>query len=87
MVGRAGDGRTAVEQAVAVQLDLVPMDVRMPVMDGLEATCRILSTAHGGAASTGTGRPRVLVLITFDVDDYVYVYVYEALCAGPAGSC
>jgi DNA-binding NarL/FixJ family response regulator len=53
------------------------MDVRMPVMDGLQAAREILAAGPG----PGEHRPRVLMLTTFDVDDYVY----EALCAGASG--
>ncbi|HEX5617116.1 MAG TPA: response regulator transcription factor [Solirubrobacteraceae bacterium] len=70
--GEAGDGRAAVELARATQPDVVLMDIRMPVMDGIEATRRI---AQAGLAS------RVLVLTTFDLDEYVY----EALRAGASG--
>jgi DNA-binding NarL/FixJ family response regulator len=76
VVGQAADGADAVRQARHVAPDVVLMDVRMPVMDGLEATRRLLSAAPAGA-----GRPRVLMLTTFDLDDYVY----EALRAGASG--
>ncbi|GAA0560267.1 response regulator transcription factor [Paractinoplanes ferrugineus] len=69
VVGDAADGATAVSQARDLAPDVVLMDIRMPVMDGLEATRRI-----------GAG-PRVLILTTFDLDDYVY----EALRAGASG--
>ncbi|MEU8249253.1 response regulator transcription factor [Nonomuraea sp. NPDC048916] len=72
VVGEAADGAQAVERAVALAPDVVLMDVRMPVMDGLEATRRLLS---------GGGGPKVLILTTFDLDDYVY----EALRAGASG--
>jgi DNA-binding NarL/FixJ family response regulator len=75
VVGQAADGADAVRQARHVQPDLVLMDVRMPVMDGLQATRQILSDAAGPA------RPRVLMLTTFDLDDYVYA----ALRAGASG--
>ncbi|HEY6279082.1 MAG TPA: response regulator transcription factor [Streptosporangiaceae bacterium] len=74
VVGQAADGADAVRQARHLQPDVILMDVRMPVMDGLEATRQILSAA-------GPARPRVLMLTTFDLDDYVY----EALRAGASG--
>jgi len=74
IVGEAADGRQAVELAASLWPDVVVMDVRMPVMDGIEATRRITS----GPASTS---PRVLILTTFDLDDYVF----EALRAGASG--
>ena len=70
--GEAGDGREAVELARTTQPDVVLMDVRMPGMDGIEATRRI---AQAGLPS------RVLMLTTFDLDEYVY----EALRAGASG--
>jgi DNA-binding NarL/FixJ family response regulator len=70
--GEAADGREAVELARAAQPDVVLMDVRMPGMDGIEATRRI---AQAGLSS------RVLMLTTFDLDEYVY----EALRAGASG--
>jgi DNA-binding NarL/FixJ family response regulator len=75
VVGQAADGADAVRQARQLEPDVVLMDVRMPVMDGLEATRQILGTAASPA------RPRVLVLTTFDLDEYVY----EALRAGASG--
>jgi DNA-binding NarL/FixJ family response regulator len=73
VVGEAGDGAQAVDATRRLSPDVVVMDVRMPVMDGLEATRRIAALPSGG--------PRVLVLTTFDLDEYVY----EALCAGAGG--
>jgi DNA-binding NarL/FixJ family response regulator len=73
VVGEAGDGAAAVELAASEHPDVVLMDVRMPVMDGLEATRRI--------ASFGPRAPKVVILTTFDLDDYVY----EALRAGASG--
>jgi DNA-binding NarL/FixJ family response regulator len=75
VAGQAVDGADAVRQARRLDPDVVLMDVRMPVMDGLEATRQILTTA------AGAGRPRVLMLTTFDLDEYVY----EALRAGASG--
>jgi DNA-binding NarL/FixJ family response regulator len=75
VVGQAADGADAVRQARHLQPDVILMDVRMPVMDGLQATRQILSAAASPA------RPRVLMLTTFDLDDYVY----QALRAGASG--
>jgi DNA-binding NarL/FixJ family response regulator len=73
VVGEAADGREAVGLAAAASPDVVVMDVRMPVMDGIEATRRI--------CAEGAGAPRVLILTTFDLDEYVF----EALRAGASG--
>ena len=73
VVGEAADGREAVERARALHPDVILMDIRMPELDGLEATRRILDGDDD--------RPRVLMLTTFDLDEYVY----EALRAGASG--
>jgi DNA-binding NarL/FixJ family response regulator len=72
VVGEAGDGEAAVARARKLRPDVVLMDVRMPAMDGLEATRRLLDDPSP---------PRVLVLTTFDLDEYVY----EAMKAGASG--
>ncbi|MEU8630835.1 response regulator transcription factor [Amycolatopsis sp. NPDC048633] len=72
--GEAGDGEQAVTLAIEHKPDIVVMDVRMPGVDGLEATRRI--TANPDLAGT-----KVLVLTTFDIDEYVY----EALRSGASG--
>jgi DNA-binding NarL/FixJ family response regulator len=73
VIGEAGDGREALQQSRALAPDVVLMDIRMPGVDGLEATRRLL----GGAGAA----PKVIVLTTFDTDDYVY----EAIRAGASG--
>jgi DNA-binding NarL/FixJ family response regulator len=75
VVGEAGNGAEAVEQATRTSPDVVLMDIRMPGMDGIEATRRITS------AAADTGCMRVLILTTFDLDEYVYA----ALRAGASG--
>jgi DNA-binding NarL/FixJ family response regulator len=75
VVGQAADGADAVRQTRHLDPDVVLMDVRMPVMDGLQATRQILR------APARPARPRVLMLTTFDLDDYVY----QALRAGASG--
>ena len=72
VVGTAGDGREAVEVVHRTQPDVVLMDIRMPVLDGIAATRRL--TADGSSS-------KVLVLTTYDLDRYVY----DALGAGAAG--
>jgi DNA-binding NarL/FixJ family response regulator len=72
VLGSAGDGREAVEQARRLRPDVVLMDIRMPVLDGIAATREI---------TTAGLETRVLVLTTYDLD----AYVYEALRAGAAG--
>ena len=73
VVGEAEDGRAAVDLIERVEADIVLMDVRMPRMNGIEATRTIVQGASGG--------PRVIVLTTFDLDEYAY----EAIRAGASG--
>jgi RNA polymerase sigma factor (sigma-70 family) len=73
VVGEAADGREAVDLAERLRPSLVLMDIRMPRLDGIEATRR-LAAAHGDAV-------RVLILTTFGLDEYVY----DALRAGASG--
>ena len=72
VVGEAADGREAIAAVRELRPDLVLMDIRMPNLDGLEATRRILAEPNP---------PRVLVLTTFDLDEYVFA----ALRAGASG--
>ena len=72
VVGEAVNGQEAIARAAELRPDVILMDVRMPVLDGLQATRQI---------AAADGAPRVLVLTTFDLDDYVY----EALRAGASG--
>ena len=72
VIAEAADGREAIAHAAGLHPDVILMDVRMPVLGGLQATREI--TAMPGA-------PKILVLTTFDLDDYVY----EALRAGASG--
>lgn len=72
VVGEAGDGEAAIEVVERLKPDVALVDIRMPVMDGLEAVRRLV------AAGTAT---RLLILTTFDLDEYVF----EALRAGASG--
>ncbi|MBM9508551.1 response regulator [Actinacidiphila acididurans] len=77
VVAEAGDGAEALEVLRATRVDVVLMDVRMPKMDGVEATRRIC----GGDRTPEAGGPRVLILTTFDLDEYAFA----ALKAGASG--
>ncbi|MCO8270524.1 response regulator transcription factor [Actinoplanes sp. TRM 88003] len=73
VVGEAADGRQAIDLAAALRPQVVLMDIRMPGIDGVAATARILAGPRPA--------PRVLVLTTFDLDEYIYA----ALRAGASG--
>ncbi|WP_460917181.1 response regulator [Plantactinospora veratri] len=95
VVGSAADGAEAVRICRQSRPDVVLMDVRMPVLDGIEATRLIADSAEsaratgvtgvtgpaGGAAEPAGRPPRIIMLTTFDLDEYVY----DALCAGASG--
>ena len=72
VVAEAGNGLEAVDKAARSDPTVVPTDIRMPELDGLQATRRILAADSGA---------RILILTTFDLDEYVY----EALTAGASG--
>ena len=72
VVAEARDGAEAIDAARRTRPDIVLMDIRMPTIDGLEATRRIMQSAHP---------PRVLMLTTFDLDEYIF----DALHAGASG--
>ena len=72
VVGESRDGKEVIEAARRLRPEVVLMDIRMPNLDGIQATRRI---------AAGAGSPRVLILTTFDLDQYVY----EALRAGASG--
>ena len=72
IVGEAADGNEALEQAHALTPDIVLLDIRMPGLDGIETTRRLLERKAA---------PRILILTTFDLDEYVY----EAMKAGASG--
>lgn len=74
VVGEAETGEQAVDMAASLKPDVVLMDIRMPVLDGIQATRQIV-------ADPATSRVRVLVLTTYETDDYVF----EALRAGASG--
>ena len=72
VIGEAVNGQDAIARVAELHPDVILMDVRMPVLDGLQATRQIAAL---------DGHPRILILTTFDLDDYVY----EALRAGASG--
>jgi DNA-binding NarL/FixJ family response regulator len=74
VVGQAANGEQAIHLAMQEKPDVLLMDIRMPVLDGIEATRRI-------AADPGLGQVHVIILTTFDLDEYIF----DALRAGAAG--
>ena len=74
VVGEAGDGRAALDALAVTTVDVVLMDVRMPELDGVETTARLIER-------DGDAAPRVVVLTTFDLDEYVF----SAIRAGASG--
>ena len=84
IIGEAGDGLEAVAMAEALHPDVVLMDIRMPVLDGIAATERIVAAQRPDAADGDEAAEpltRVLVLTTFEIDEYVY----DAVLAGASG--
>jgi DNA-binding NarL/FixJ family response regulator len=75
VAGEAADGIAAVEEARKLRPDVILMDIRMPRLDGLQATRELMSQPQDGPPQ------RIIILTTFDLDEYVY----QALCAGAVG--
>jgi DNA-binding NarL/FixJ family response regulator len=77
IIGQAQDGEECVRMVADCEPDIVLMDVRMPTMDGIEATRTIVANARSASAAG----PRIIMLTTFDIDDYVF----DAIRAGASG--
>lgn len=78
VVDEAADGQAAVALTRRLQPDVVLMDIRMPGLDGLEATRQLL--APGPATSGDRDAPRIIVLTTFDLDEYLYAALQAGAC-------
>jgi DNA-binding NarL/FixJ family response regulator len=81
VVGEAVNGQDAIDKAAELRPDVVLMDVRMPVLNGLEATRLIVGDGAHRSSAAAAGTTNVLVVTTFDLDEYVY----QALRAGASG--
>jgi DNA-binding NarL/FixJ family response regulator len=77
VIGEAPDGETAVRLALRHRPDVVLMDIRMPGLDGLEATRRLMSM---DVQAVPAPRPRIIILTTFDLDEYVYAALQAGAC-------
>jgi DNA-binding NarL/FixJ family response regulator len=77
VIGEAADGETAVRLARRGRPDVILMDIRMPGLDGLEATRRLMSME---VQAVPAPRPRIIILTTFDLDEYVYAALQAGAC-------
>ena len=81
LVGTGSNGQDAIDLARSMDPDVMVLDIRMPVLDGIEATRKILGAASEPATAHGDRRPRILIVTTFNLDEYVF----DALRAGASG--